>query len=92
MDRWLITVQVIFSSEEAGILINAVDKELGKSCRFYAGISYRHLLVMKNGENAQCTPPHDVVGQSIEEVLPRGEDSDTLISLIRSSKSILEKT
>lgn len=79
------------SSEEAGILIKAVDRELGKSCRFYAGVSYRHLLVMKTGENAQCTPPHDVVGQPIEEVLPRGEDSDYLISLIRDSKPILEK-
>ncbi len=78
------------SSEEAGILIKAVDKELGKSCRFYAGVSYRHLLVMKQGENAQCTPPHDVVGQSIEDVMPHGESSEFLISLIRDSKSILE--
>jgi 2,3-bisphosphoglycerate-independent phosphoglycerate mutase len=79
------------SSEEAGILIKAVDKELGKSCRFHAGVSYRHLLVMKQGENAQCTPPHDVVGQSIEDVMPHGESSEFLISLIRDSKSILEK-
>jgi 2,3-bisphosphoglycerate-independent phosphoglycerate mutase len=78
------------SSEEANILIKAVDKELGKSCRFYPGISYRHLLVMKNGQNADCTPPHDVLGQSIEEVLPRGEYSESLISLIRASKPILE--
>jgi len=79
------------STEEASILIKAVDKELGKSCRFYPGVSYRHLLVMKNGENAECTPPHDVLGQSIEEVLPRGEDSELLISLIRASKPVLEK-
>jgi 2,3-bisphosphoglycerate-independent phosphoglycerate mutase len=79
------------SSEEASILIKAVDKELGKSCRFYPGVSYRHLLVMKNGANADCTPPHDVLGQSIEEVLPRGEYSESLISLIRASKPILEK-
>jgi 2,3-bisphosphoglycerate-independent phosphoglycerate mutase len=78
------------SSEEAGILIKAIDKELGKSCRFHEGVSYRHLLVMKQGENAQCTPPHDVVGQSIEDVMPHGESSEFLISLIRDSKSILE--
>jgi len=78
------------SSEEAGILIKAVDKELGKSCRFFAGVSYRHLLVMKQGENAQCTPPHDVVGQSIEDVMPHSESSEFLISLIRDSKPILE--
>jgi 2,3-bisphosphoglycerate-independent phosphoglycerate mutase len=79
------------STEEARILIKAVDKELGKSCRFFAGVSYRHLLVMKQGEKAQCTPPHDVVGQSIEDVMPHGESSEFLISLIRDSKSILEK-
>jgi 2,3-bisphosphoglycerate-independent phosphoglycerate mutase len=78
------------TSEEAGILIKAIDKELGKSCRFYPGVSYRHLLVMKNGRNADCTPPHDVIGQSIREVLPRGEYSEPLISLIRASKPILE--
>jgi len=78
------------SSEEAGILIKAIDKELGKSCRFHAGVSYRHLLVMKQGENAQCIPPHDVVGQSIEDVMPHGESSEFLISLIRDSKPILE--
>ena len=78
------------TSEEAGILIKAVDKELGKSCRFHAGVSYRHLLVMKQGEFAQCTPPHDVVGQSIEDVMPHGESSEFLISLIRDSKPILE--
>ena len=78
------------SSEEAGILIKAVDKELGKSCRFHAGVSYRHLLVMKRAEFAQCTPPHDVVGQSIEDVLPRGEDSQYLISLIKASQPVLE--
>jgi len=79
------------SSEEAGILIKAVDKELGKSCRFHAGVSYRHLLVMKRAEFAQCTPPHDVVGQSVEDVLPRGEDSQYLISLIKASQPVLEK-
>lgn len=78
------------SSEEAGILIRAVDKELGNSCRFHAGISYRHLLVMKKAEFSQCIPPHDVVGQSIDDVLPQGEGSDFLISLIKGSKSILE--
>lgn len=78
------------STEEAGILIKAVDLELGKSCRFHAGVSYRHLLVMKQGENALCIPPHDVVGQSIADIMPQGDDSKELISLINESRSILE--
>lgn len=79
------------SSEEAGILIKKIDKELGKSCHFHAGISYRHLLVMKRAQFAQCTPPHDVVGQPIDDVLPQGDDSQFLISLIKASQPILEK-
>ncbi len=79
------------SSEEARSLIEAVDRELGNACKFHAGVSYRHLLVMKKGEKAECTPPHDVVGQSVDDVLPRGEDSDILIALIKASKPILEK-
>ena len=78
------------SSDEARILIETVDRELGNSCKFHAGVSYRHLLVMKEGEKSVCTPPHDVVGQSIEDVLPRGENSKILIDLIRASKTILE--
>lgn len=78
------------SSEDARILIEAMDRELGRSCKFHAGVSYRHLLVMKQGEKAECTPPHDVVGQSVDAFLPRGKDSDVLIALIRASKPILE--
>jgi 2,3-bisphosphoglycerate-independent phosphoglycerate mutase len=78
------------SSEEARVLINAVDRELGRNCKFHPGVSYRHLLVMKQGERALCTPPHDVVGQPIDDVMPRGEDSEILIDLIKASKSILE--
>ncbi len=80
------------SSEEARELIDAVDNELGgKDCRFHAGVSYRHLLVMKKGEKAECTPPHDAVGQPVQDVLPRGEDSEMLIDFIKSSKPVLEK-
>ncbi len=78
------------SSKEARSLIEAVDKELGDHGKFHAGVSYRHLLVMKKGGKTQCTPPHDAVGQSADDVLPHGEDSDILIALIKASKSILE--
>ena len=78
------------SSDEARILIEAVDNELGSNCKFHAGISYRHLLVMKQGENAECMPPHDVLGQSVMDVMPDGEASQVLRNLINASKPILE--
>lgn len=79
------------STEEARSLIMAVDDELGNDCKFHAGVSYRHLLVMKHGEGSECTPPHDVVGQAVDQFLPRGKDLDILIDLIRASKPILEE-
>lgn len=77
------------SSEEARILIEALAGEL--DAKLYAGVSYRHLLVMKLGEKAVCTPPHDIVGQQMDDFLPKGEGSGVLINLIRASKPILEK-
>jgi len=78
------------TSEEARSLIEAVDSELGNGCKFHAGISYRHLLVMKQCEAVECMPPHDVLGQSVEDVMPCGEASQVLIDLINASKPILE--
>ncbi|MCX9014103.1 MAG: cofactor-independent phosphoglycerate mutase [Candidatus Methanoperedens sp.] len=78
------------SNEEARILIEAVDNELGNGCKFHAGISYRHLLVMKQGEKAECIAPHDVMGQPVESVLPCGDASEMLRELIRKSKPVLE--
>lgn len=78
------------SSEESRSLIDAVDSKLGANCKFHAGVSYRHLLVMKQGERAVCTPPHDVVGQPVNDVMPHGDGSNTLIDLIIASKAVLE--
>ena len=53
------------TSEEAFELIRFLDKKMGNSAiRFYPGVSYRHLLVIKGGsKNMNCTPPHDVAGK-----------------------------
>lgn len=82
------------SSEEARILIQAVDAELGNNgISFYPGISYRHLMVTKNnfGAEAECTPPHDVIGEKKEDHMPKGKDSVALSELIDSSIPILNK-
>ena len=50
------------SSEEAEVLMNYLQEKLGnEQVTFYPGVSYRHLLVIKDGnKNLECTPPHDV--------------------------------
>lgn len=62
-------------SEEAAELIMFLDKKLGNDkIRFYPGVSYRHLLVVKGGnKQVGCTPPHDVMGTDFREVMIKPE-------------------
>lgn len=52
-------------TEEGKVLIDYLQEKLGNErVRFYPGVQYRHLLVIKGGnKNIRCTPPHDVPGQ-----------------------------
>ncbi len=55
------------SNDEAAQLISALqDKCLNKTFSFYAGISYRHLLVVKDPIPEMATvPPHDFIGKDV---------------------------
>jgi len=83
------------TSKEAGILMNSLDKKLGsKTIKFYPGVSYRHLMVIKNaGEidfaKISCTPPHDILGKDISRYLPKGKGSEELINLMNASREVL---
>ena len=50
------------TTEEADQLIKYLDEKLGTDrIRFYTGVQYRHLLVIKGGDKRlACVPPHDV--------------------------------
>lgn len=80
------------STEEAVILLKAledglVQKGLAKdSDGFYAGTSYRHLLVQKNGEVTELTPPHDILEKQIGNYLPK---DDVLRNMMIASYEIL---
>lgn len=86
------------SSEEAAELIEYLDKELNDSkVSFYAGVSYRHLLKLKDGnKNIDCTAPHDVIGTPFENVLIKAETeeaketADYLNKLIIKSQRLLK--
>ncbi|HPR30951.1 MAG TPA: cofactor-independent phosphoglycerate mutase [Prolixibacteraceae bacterium] len=66
------------SNEEAAVLIQFLNEKLsGETIRFYPGVSYRHLLVIKGGsKNLICTPPHDVPGTAFRSVLIKEKTSD----------------
>lgn len=80
------------TTEEAKELINAVKAELeNDDISFYPGVSYRHLMVWKNGgTDIQCTPPHDILGKEISGYLPKGNGDIVLNELMRRSVRILE--
>jgi len=84
------------NSKEATVLINFIDQNLGiNKIRFYPGVSYRHLMIVKRGaeehfQNVKCRPPHDISGQKITDNLPKGENADFLINLMRESYQLLQ--
>ncbi|MEC4686522.1 MAG: cofactor-independent phosphoglycerate mutase [Nitrospirota bacterium] len=80
------------STEEAGELIHALNRKLGDdSITFYPGMSYRHLMVWKNGEyELECVPPHDIIGKEITGYLPVGKGEDIIRNLMTMSVEVLE--
>ncbi|GET33678.1 cofactor-independent phosphoglycerate mutase [Prolixibacter bellariivorans] len=84
-------------TEEGAELIAYLNEKLGTDkVRFYPGVSYRHLLVIKGGNKmVKCVPPHDVpekpfAGLLPEASSPEGEETAALIrQLILDSQKIL---
>jgi len=66
------------TTDEAAELIVFLQKELGnEQINFFPGVSYRHLFKLKDGnKNLICTPPHDVPGTPVLEVMIRAENSE----------------
>jgi len=80
------------STEDARTLIQYLDSKLGgKRFNFYPGVSYRHLVVWREGDpNQRCVPPHDIQGQPIRGKLPTGEGEEKLRSLMWDSLELLD--
>ncbi|GAB4260386.1 MAG: cofactor-independent phosphoglycerate mutase [Deferrisomatales bacterium] len=80
------------SSEEAARILDTLAAGLGDNgFEFHAGVSYRHLLVWRDGlDGPRTTPPHDILGRPIHEYLPRGDGADELVHLITGSQILLK--
>jgi 2,3-bisphosphoglycerate-independent phosphoglycerate mutase len=85
------------SSEEAADLMAIVQEQLGNErLQFYAGVSYRNLLVVRAaaGQSApfsadtRTTPPHDLTDQSVLDGYPRGPGSTLLTELMSESEGL----
>jgi 2,3-bisphosphoglycerate-independent phosphoglycerate mutase len=83
------------SSKEAALLIKDLNKKFqSPTMKFYAGKSYRHLLIIKSPETEEflktrCVAPHDISGQKITSYWPQGSLSDQLRELMEKSKEVL---
>ncbi len=80
------------TTDEARLLIKAVSEELGcPAVSFHPGVSYRHLMVWKEGKHtAACTPPHDITGKPVSPHLPKGDGGEYLTDLMARSVDVLE--
>ncbi|MDA3893601.1 MAG: cofactor-independent phosphoglycerate mutase [Salinivirgaceae bacterium] len=86
------------SDKEAQILIDSLNKAFANDDhKIFAGISYRNLLVIKNGnKDIACTPPHDVPNAEFKNVLVKSKSKDAdetaelINSLILKSQDILK--
>jgi 2,3-bisphosphoglycerate-independent phosphoglycerate mutase len=84
------------TSEEAKKVILDIDKQMGTDeIRFYAGVSYRHLMVLKDGaakfsnlEKLSVPPPHDLIGKEITSYLPQMKEP--VLSLMKESQRLLK--
>ena len=85
------------TTEEADQLIKFLDEKLGTDrIRFYTGVQYRHLLVIKGGDKRlACVPPHDVPLKPFRPNLVKAlcpeaqETADLLNALILKSQELL---
>ena len=84
-------------TEEGDVLIRYLNEHLANDrVRFYTGVQYRHLLVIKGGDKRiHCTPPHDIPGkpwrdyQISAEVAEAEETVALLHELVRRSQVLL---
>ena len=75
------------STEDAAVLVDALKEGLKKEgYEFYVGTSYRHLLLQKDGQVVELTPPHDILTKRIGEYLPKDE---MLREMMKKSYDIL---
>lgn len=77
---------------EAAELIEFLKKHLdSEKFTLYAGISYRHCLVVKEGVTGHTlTPPHDISDRKISGYLPKGELGATYLELMERSAELLK--
>jgi 2,3-bisphosphoglycerate-independent phosphoglycerate mutase len=81
------------SSEEAHELIGALNEAAGREgLKFYGGVSYRHLLIWRDGPtDLKMVPPHEISGRPILDHLPAGPNPYEARRLMETSRQVFER-
>jgi 2,3-bisphosphoglycerate-independent phosphoglycerate mutase len=80
----------ITTEEARGIIADLAGALGGDGIEFFPGVSYRHLMVWRDGkEKMQTTPPHDITDQKISGFMPNGDGADRLLKLMEASQAVL---
>ncbi|MFH1673223.1 MAG: cofactor-independent phosphoglycerate mutase [Pseudomonadota bacterium] len=79
-------------TEDARILIEDLDRKIGDNIfQFYPGVSYRHIMVWRDGKiDVDTTPPHDIIGRPVQEYLDRIKPHKHLLELMRQAAIVLK--
>ncbi len=81
------------TNEEAKELINLLNDYWKNYAQFFAGVSYRNLVLMDEKYlDLHCTPPHDITGKDIRHYLPKGNEDLLLISMMQESQTIINSS
>ena len=81
---------------ESRALVGELQAELGSDhLRFYPGVAYRHILVVKGHPELMAleyTPPHDISDMFVAEHLPRGAGSGLLLDIMERAHPVLARS
>jgi 2,3-bisphosphoglycerate-independent phosphoglycerate mutase len=76
------------SSPEGASLIGSLKSVLPDTVLLRPGISYRNLLVVRDGSGSVTVPPHDIVGSPISPYLPRNGDARILDLCMQEARNV----
>jgi 2,3-bisphosphoglycerate-independent phosphoglycerate mutase len=77
-------------TEQADVLVRALSSAFaGSAFEFHTGVSYRNLMVWRGGERVACTPPHDILDESITGYLPSGSGGAMLRDVMQGAHEVL---
>ncbi len=77
------------SSAEGAELFEALKEKIPEA-GWYSGVSYRNVMMLPNGKGSETTAPHDIVGEVINDYLPKGEDAERLMNFIVRASDVFE--